>query len=135
MSAHFTDEVLAHYGVPGMQKGQRMSPEEKAARERLRYQRQVAAAGRRAAAAQRKAQNAAKKAAREAEKKRIAAKRTANANTLRSLRLTKYQAAVQRAKGRTFNSSMIKPLPIDRSKLNQRFGSLAEMRKNAARRR
>ena len=54
MSAHFTDEFLIHYGVPGMKKGQKMSPEEKAARERLRYERQVAAANRRAAAQQRK---------------------------------------------------------------------------------
>lgn len=135
MAAHFTDEFLIHYGVPGMKKGQQMSPEEKAAKERLRYQRQVAAAGRKAAAAQRKQIALQKKAAREAEKKRIADKRTENANLLRSHRMTQYQAAVERMKGKTFRPGMIRTLPIDRSRLNQQFGSIAEMRKNAARRR
>lgn len=164
MSAHFTDEFLIHYGVPGMKKGQKMSPEEKAARERLRYERQVAAANRRAAAQQRKANNAAiraqkraavqqrkasnaairaqKKAARESKKaaaaeakKKLEAKRTAEATLLRSHRMSKYQAAVARANGKTFRSGMMRTLPIDRSKLNQQFGSVAEMRKNAARRR
>lgn len=164
MSAHFTDEFLIHYGVPGMKKGQKMSPEEKAARERLRYERQVAAANRRAAAQQRKANNAAiraqkraasqqrkaanaairaqKKAARESKKaaaaeakKKLEAKRTAEATLLRSHRMSKYQAAVERANGKTFRPGMMGTLPIDRSKLNQQFGSVAEMRKNAARRR
>lgn len=164
MSAHFTDEFLIHYGVPGMKKGQKMSPEEKAARERLRYERQVAAANRRAAAQQRKANNAAiraqkraasqqrkaanaairaqKKAARESKKaaaaeakKKLEAKRTAEATLLRSHRMSKYQAAVERANGMTFRPGMMRTLPIDRSKLNQQFGSVAEMRKNAARRR
>lgn len=146
MSAHFTDEFLIHYGVPGMKKGQKMSPEEKAARERLRYERQVAAANRRAAAQQRKANNAAiraqKKAARESKKaaaaeakKKLEAKRTAEATLLRSHRMSKYQAAVARANGKTFRPEMMRTLPIDRSKLNQQFGSVAEMRKNAARRR
>lgn len=164
MSAHFTDEFLIHYGVPGMKKGQKMSPEEKAARERLRYERQVAAANRRAAAQQRKANNAAiraqkravvqqrkaanaairaqKKAARESKKaaaaeakKKLEAKRTAEATLLRSHRMSKYQAAVARANGKTFRPGMMQTLPIDRSKLNQQFGSVAEMRKNAARRR
>lgn len=164
MSAHFTDEFLIHYGVPGMKKGQKMSPEEKAARERLRYERQVAAANRRAAAQQRKANNAAiraqkraasqqrkaanaairaqKKAARESKKaaaaeakKKLEAKRTAEATLLRSHRMSKYQAAVERANGKTFRPGMMRMLPIDRGKLNQQFGSVAEMRKNAARRR
>lgn len=164
MSAHFTDEFLIHYGVPGMKKGQKMSPEEKAARERLRYERQVAAANRRVAAQQRKANNAAiraqkraaaqqrkaanaairaqKKAARESKKaaaaeakKKLEAKRTAEATLLRSHRMSKYQAAVERANGKTFHPGMMRTLPIDRSKLNQQFGSVAEMRKNAARRR
>lgn len=157
MSAHFTDEFLIHYGVPGMKKGQKMSPEEKAARERLRYERKVAAANRRAAAQQRKANNAAiraqkraanaairaqKKAARESKKaaaaeakKKLEAKRTAEATLLRSHRMSKYQAAVARANGKTFRPEMMRTLPIDRSKLNQQFGSVAEMRKNAARRR
>ena len=171
MSAHFTDEFLIHYGVPGMKKGQKMSPEEKAARERLRYERQVAAANRRAAAQQRKANNAAiraqkraaaqqrkaanaairaqkkaaresKKAARESKKaaaaeakKKLEAKRTAEATLLRSHRMSKYQAAVARANEKTFRPGMMRTLPIDRSKLNQQFGSVAEMRKNAARRR
>lgn len=157
MSAHFTDEFLIHYGVPGMKKGQKMSPEEKAARERLRYERQVAAANRRAAAQQRKANNAAiraqkraavqqrkaanaairaqKKAAAAEAKKKLEAKRTAEATLLRSHRMSKYQAAVERANGKTFRPGMMRTLPIDRSKLNQQFGSVAEMRKNAARRR
>lgn len=164
MSAHFTDEFLIHYGVPGMKKGQKMSPEEKAARERLRYERQVAAANRRAAAQQRKANNAAiraqkraasqqrkaanaairaqKKAARESKKaaadeakKKLEAKRTAEATLLRSHRMSKYQAAVERANGKTFRPGMMRMLPIDRGKLNQQFSSVAEMRKNAARRR
>lgn len=146
MSAHFTDEFLIHYGVPGMKKGQKMSPEEKAARERLRYERKVAAANRRAAAQQRKAANAAiraqKKAARESKKaaaaeakKKLEAKRTAEATLLRSHRMSKYQAAVARANGKTFRPGMMRTLPIDRGKLNQQFGSVAEMRKNAARRR
>lgn len=164
MSVHFTDEFLIHYGVPGMKKGQKMSPEEKAARERLRYERQVAAANRRAAAQQRKANNAAiraqkraasqqrkaanaairaqKKAARESKKaaaaeakKKLEAKRTAEATLLRSHRMSKYQAAVERANGKTFRPGMMRTLPIDQSKLNQQFGSVAEMRKNAARRR
>lgn len=157
MSAHFTDEFLIHYGVPGMKKGQKMSPEEKAARERLRYERQVAAANRRAAAQQRKANNAAiraqkraavqqrkaanaairaqKKAAAAEAKKKLEAKRTAEATLLRSHRMSKYQAAVARANGKTFRPGMMQTLPIDRSKLNQQFGSVAEMRKNAARRR
>lgn len=157
MSAHFTDEFLIHYGVPGMKKGQKMSPEEKAARERLRYERQVAAANRRAAAQQRKANNAAiraqkraasqqrkaanaairaqKKAAAAEAKKKLEAKRTAEATLLRSHRMSKYQAAVARANGKTFRPGMMRTLPIDRGKLNQQFGSVAEMRKNAARRR
>lgn len=164
MSVHFTDEFLIHYGVPGMKKGQKMSPEEKAARERLRYERKVAAANRRAAAQQRKANNAAiraqkraavqqrkaanaairaqKKAARESKKataaeakKKLEAKRTAEATLLRSHRMSKYQAAVARANGKTFRPGMMRTLPIDRSKLNQQFGSVAEIRKNAARRR
>lgn len=157
MSAHFTDEFLIHYGVPGMKKGQKMSPEEKAARERLRYERKVAAANRRAAAQQRKANNAAiraqkraavqqrkaanaairaqKKAAAAEAKKKLEAKRTAEATLLRSHRMSKYQAAVERANGKTFRPGMMRTLPIDRSKLNQQFGSVAEMRKNAARRR
>ena len=135
MTAHFTDEFLIHYGVPGMKKGQKMSPEEKAARERLRYQRQVAAAGRRAAAQQRKVIREQKKAAAAIAKKQLEAKRTAEANTLRSHRMSKYQAAVARANGKTFRPGMMRTLPIDRSKLNQQFGTLAEMRKNAARRR
>ena len=151
MSAHFTDEFLIHYGVPGMKKGQKMSPEEKAARERLRYERQVAAANRRAAAQQRKANNAAiraqkraasqqrkaanaairaqKKAAAAEAKKKLEAKRTAEATLLRSHRMSKYQAAVERANGKTFRPGMMRTLPIDRSKLNQQFGSVAEMRK------
>lgn len=164
MSTHFTDEFLIHYGVPGMKKGQKMSSEEKAARERLRYERQVAAANRRAAAQQRKANNAAiraqkraasqqrkaanaairaqKKATRESKKaaaaeakKKLEAKRTAEATLLRSHRMSKYQAAVERANEKTFRPGMMRTLPIDRRKLNQQFGSVAEMRKNAARRR
>lgn len=157
MSAHFTDEFLIHYGVPGMKKGQKMSPEEKAARERLRYERQVSAANRRAATQQRKANNAAiraqkraaaqqrkaanaairaqKKAAAAEAKKKLEAKRTDEATLLRSHRMSKYQAAVARANGKTFRPGMMRTLPIDRSKLNQQFGSVAEMRKNAARRR
>lgn len=157
MSAHFTDEFLIHYGVPGMKKGQKMSPEEKAARERLRYERKVAAANRRAAAQQRKANNAViraqkraavqqrkaanaairarKKAAAAEAKKKLEAKRTAEATLLRSHRMSKYQAAVARANGKTFRPGMMRTLPIDRSKLNQQFSSVAEMRKNAARRR